>query len=97
MSFQYAIDLVMDLATQFSNILVRYVDKSLKVEIVANAQSSSPAGRHKDRKRRRLMEDAQYGKVALDNISNAMSILNELNPGQINKGYEFFLEKNRKV
>ena len=80
-----------EVRVQFANIIKRYMagDESLKDEIDANAQSSSPVARasvqadgeeEQDRKRRRLMEDAHYRSVALGNIGNAMSILGELNP-----------------
>ena len=103
-SFRHAIELIMvlpgqvakEVRVQFANIIKRYMagDESLKDEIDANAQSSSPVAQmarasvhgEEDRKRRRVMEDAQYGKVALDNISNAMSILDELNPAWKNDG-----------
>ena len=39
-----------------------------------------------------MTEDAQYRKVALDNISNAMSILDELNPTWKNDGRLLLLQ-----
>ncbi|MCF8135479.1 MAG: hypothetical protein K9J32_08345 [Synechococcus lacustris] len=81
MSFKHAIDLIMvlpgkvakEVRTQFSNIIKRYMagDESLKDEIDANAQSSSPVAQmarasvqidgeeERDRKRRCLMSDSE--------------------------------------
>lgn len=82
-----------EVRVQFADVIRRYMagDESLIDEIEANAQSGSPMARmaratlgdgeeEQDRKRRRLMEDAQYRSMSLGNISTAMGILGELNP-----------------
>jgi len=73
-------------------------DESLKDEIDANAQSSSPVAQiarasvqvdgeeELDRKRRSLMEDAQYRSLALGNISTAVDLMGRLNPAWRNDG-----------
>ncbi len=85
---------------QFSNIIRRYMagDETLKDEIDANAQSSSPVAQmtralvkgdgeeEHDRKRRRLTDDAQYRGLALGNINTAMDIMSKLNPAWRNDG-----------
>jgi hypothetical protein len=89
-----------EVRTQFSNIIQRYMagDESLKDEIDANARSTSPVAQmarasvqsdgeeERDRKRRRLTEDAQYRSLALGNINTAMDIMSKLNPAWRNDG-----------
>jgi hypothetical protein len=84
-----------EVRTQFSNIIERYMagDESLKDEIDANARSTSPVAQmarasvqsdgeeERDRKRRRLTEDAQYRSLALGNINTAMDIMSKLKQG----------------
>jgi hypothetical protein len=107
-SFQLAIELIMVLPgqvakearVQFSNIIRRYMagDETLKDEIDANAQLSSPVAQmarasvqgdgeeERDRKRCRLIEDAQYRSMALGNISTAVDLMGRLNPAWKNDG-----------
>lgn len=89
-----------EVRVQFADVIRRYIagDRSLIDEIEANAQSSSPVAQmaratlgdgeeEQDRKRRRVMEDAQIQSLqnknrieSLEIISTSMDLMTRLNP-----------------
>jgi hypothetical protein len=105
-----------EVRVQFADVIRRYMagDESLIDEIEANARSSSPVARmaratlgdgedERDRKRRRLMEDAQTQSLQNKNrseslgiISTSMDLMTRLNPGWTNDG-RFLLQLQDQV